>query len=79
MEDELSIRKRRLTRACDRCRVRKSDHDAEQGNRCSSCIAVESECTYVAPARKRGHKSNYVAGLVRRAGQLERIIKEVRK
>ncbi|KAK0204125.1 fungal-specific transcription factor domain-containing protein [Desarmillaria ectypa] len=117
MEDELSFRKRRMTRACDRCRVRKirCDHAAEQGNRCSSCVVTDAECTYATPAKasfslyceilrlittlvqKRGQKSNpkqnvdpassnfrrrknnasYVAGLVQRAEQLERTIKEL--
>ncbi|KAK0482261.1 fungal-specific transcription factor domain-containing protein [Armillaria novae-zelandiae] len=58
MEKELSIRKRRKTRACDRCRIRKirCNYAAEQGNHCSNCIVVDVECTYNAPTKKRGQK-----------------------
>ncbi|KAK0443809.1 fungal-specific transcription factor domain-containing protein [Armillaria borealis] len=60
MEKGMSIRKRRMTCACDRCRVRKirCKHAAEQGNRCLNCIAVDVECTYKAPTKKRGQKPN---------------------
>ncbi|KAK0200574.1 hypothetical protein DFS33DRAFT_1362689 [Desarmillaria ectypa] len=63
MEDELSITKRRMTRACDRCRVRKIKcYDiAEQGNHCLNCIVLGAECTYVAPTKKRGPKLNFTA------------------
>ncbi|KAK0192186.1 fungal-specific transcription factor domain-containing protein [Armillaria mellea] len=60
MEKGMSIRKRRKSRACDRCRVRKSDYAAEQGNRCFNCIAVDVECTYQAPTKKRGQKPKSV-------------------
>ncbi|KAK0202540.1 fungal-specific transcription factor domain-containing protein [Desarmillaria ectypa] len=59
MEDEASFNKRRMPRACDRCREKKIKwigDDVEQGNRCSNCIVVNVECTYAAPAKKRGHK-----------------------
>ncbi|KAK0215761.1 fungal-specific transcription factor domain-containing protein [Armillaria fumosa] len=62
MEKGLSIRKRRKTRACDRCRMRKirCNYAAEQGNPCLNCIAVDVECTYKAPAKKRGQKPKSV-------------------
>ncbi|KAK0451180.1 fungal-specific transcription factor domain-containing protein [Desarmillaria tabescens] len=59
MDDEVTVTKRRMTRACDRCRVRKIKcYDiAEQGNGCLNCIVLGAECTYMAPSKRRGPKS----------------------
>ncbi|KAK0472520.1 hypothetical protein IW261DRAFT_1507865 [Armillaria novae-zelandiae] len=93
MDDGLSLTKRRRTRACDRCRVRKSKffsvnryYIVEQGNHCLNCIVVGMECTYMAPTKanstaypklhKLKYTAGYVAGLERRAEQLERTLKE---
>ncbi|EGN92361.1 hypothetical protein SERLA73DRAFT_99356 [Serpula lacrymans var. lacrymans S7.3] len=47
-------KKRRIQRACDICRRKKSDGSQMPGNRCSNCIAYSFECTYVEAAKKRG-------------------------
>ncbi|PBK98741.1 hypothetical protein ARMGADRAFT_960391 [Armillaria gallica] len=62
MEKGMSIKKRRMTCACDRCRVRKirCNYATEQGNRCLNCIAVDVECTYKAPTKKRGQRPKSV-------------------
>ncbi|KAK0200554.1 fungal-specific transcription factor domain-containing protein [Desarmillaria ectypa] len=89
--DQLSITKR-MTRACDRCRVRKSYDVPEQGKRCINCIVLGIDCTYVTPIKasfaltvKSSNLSqllyrngiSYVAYLERRANQLERMLKEL--
>ncbi|KAK0443807.1 fungal-specific transcription factor domain-containing protein [Armillaria borealis] len=60
MEDKTPIKKRRLTYACDRCRLRKKKCDGVSGQsiRCSNCIAFDAECTYIIPTKKRGRKIN---------------------
>ncbi|KAJ7898465.1 fungal-specific transcription factor domain-containing protein [Mycena leptocephala] len=47
-------KKRRIQRACDICRRKKSDGAQMPGNRCSNCIAYSFECSYVEAAKKRG-------------------------
>ncbi|KAK0204277.1 fungal-specific transcription factor domain-containing protein [Desarmillaria ectypa] len=51
-------KKMRSTGACDRCRKRKvkCDSATAPGNRCSSCIAFEADCTHTNPFKKRGPK-----------------------
>ncbi|KAK0215758.1 fungal-specific transcription factor domain-containing protein [Armillaria fumosa] len=60
MKGKDPIKKRRLTHACDRCRLRKKKCDAVSGQsmRCSNCIAFDAECTYIIPTKKRGRKLN---------------------
>ncbi|PBK98738.1 hypothetical protein ARMGADRAFT_986628 [Armillaria gallica] len=60
MEDKAPIKKKRLTYACDRCRLRKKKCDGVSGQsiRCSNCIAFDAECTYIIPTKKRGRKIN---------------------
>ncbi|KAK0192183.1 fungal-specific transcription factor domain-containing protein [Armillaria mellea] len=52
------IKKTRLTRACDRCRLKKKKCDGISGQsiRCSNCITFDAECTYIIPTKKRGRK-----------------------
>lgn len=69
-------RKRRAprTRACDQCRRRKVRCDAAEvdGPRCSSCIAFDFECTYLAGTDKRFCDVDYVKNL-------EKELEEMRK
>ncbi|KAK0496384.1 fungal-specific transcription factor domain-containing protein [Armillaria luteobubalina] len=64
MKGKDPIKKRKLTHACDRCRLRKSDIVSGQSMRCSNCIAFDTECTYIIPTKassifiKRGRKLN---------------------
>ncbi|KAF9236278.1 fungal-specific transcription factor domain-containing protein [Melanogaster broomeanus] len=53
-------KKRRVQRACDICRRKKSDGSQMPGNRCTSCIAYNFECTYVEAAKKRGPPKGFV-------------------
>ncbi|KIJ14786.1 hypothetical protein PAXINDRAFT_78504 [Paxillus involutus ATCC 200175] len=43
---------RRVTRACDMCRRKKSDGIQIPGNRCSNCLPYNMGCTYVEAAEK---------------------------
>ncbi|KAL2849734.1 fungal-specific transcription factor domain-containing protein [Aspergillus pseudodeflectus] len=48
-----SLHANRSCRACDGCKVRKVKCDLATP-KCSSCIAVDINCTFTAPVRKRG-------------------------
>ncbi|KAK0482264.1 fungal-specific transcription factor domain-containing protein [Armillaria novae-zelandiae] len=68
------IKKRKLTHACDRCRLRKKKCDAVSGQsmRCSNCIAFDAECTYIIPTKKRGRKLNQESASVASASDTSR-------
>ncbi|KAH9847217.1 fungal-specific transcription factor domain-containing protein [Lenzites betulinus] len=48
-----NAKKRRIQRACDMCRRKKSDGAQMPGNRCSNCVSYRLECTYVEAAKVR--------------------------
>ncbi|KAJ7872895.1 hypothetical protein B0H14DRAFT_3131498, partial [Mycena olivaceomarginata] len=50
-EQELDRKRRRVQRACDFCRRRKSRCDGAQmaGNKCTSCLNAKIDCTYDTP------------------------------
>lgn len=61
--DEASGRARkRVSRACDRCRVKKDKCDGLKP-RCSPCTANNVECSYDPISKKRGLPEGYVRGL----------------
>ncbi|KAL4064599.1 fungal-specific transcription factor domain-containing protein [Scleroderma citrinum] len=70
-------KKRRVQRACDICRRKKSDGSQMPGNRCSNCIAYNFECTYMEAARKRGPPKGYVEGLENRLEKMEKLLQKV--
>ncbi|KAF8486393.1 fungal-specific transcription factor domain-containing protein [Russula ochroleuca] len=49
-----SAKKRRVQRACDVCRRKKSDGSQMPGNKCSNCAAYNFDCKYEEAAKKRG-------------------------
>ncbi|KAJ3796205.1 fungal-specific transcription factor domain-containing protein [Lentinula aff. detonsa] len=53
-----SSKKRRIQRACDICRRKKSDGIQLPGSQCSNCIAYNYDCTYVEAAKVRHVHSN---------------------
>ncbi|THV06403.1 hypothetical protein K435DRAFT_816004 [Dendrothele bispora CBS 962.96] len=67
-------KKRRIQRACDICRRKKSDGVQMPGNRCSNCIAYSFECTYVEAAKKRGPPKAYVESLENRLEKMEKLL-----
>ncbi|KAH6913531.1 fungal-specific transcription factor domain-containing protein [Coprinopsis sp. MPI-PUGE-AT-0042] len=68
-------KKRRIQRACDICRRKKSDGAQMPGNRCSNCISFNFECTYVEVAKKRGPPKGYVESLENRLKKLESLLR----
>ncbi|KAF9064495.1 fungal-specific transcription factor domain-containing protein [Rhodocollybia butyracea] len=64
-------KKRRIQRACDVCRRKKSDGVQMPGNRCSNCLAYKLDCTYVETARKRGPPKALVCILYRQFSYVE--------
>ncbi|KAJ7764189.1 fungal-specific transcription factor domain-containing protein [Mycena maculata] len=75
-------KKRRIERACDVCRRRKSRCDGSQvpGDRCTTCIDADLDCTYVEVATKRipGRMNTYVDSLETRLEQAEQLIRHLR-
>ncbi|KAF7312879.1 Zn(2)-C6 fungal-type domain-containing protein [Mycena kentingensis (nom. inval.)] len=74
-------KKRRIARACDVCRRRKSRCDGSQmeGDKCSTCIDANLECTYLEAATKRTPaRSNYIESLEARLERSEAQIRTLR-
>ncbi|RPD72366.1 hypothetical protein L226DRAFT_546928 [Lentinus tigrinus ALCF2SS1-7] len=46
-----NAKKRRIQRACDMCRRKKSDGAQMPNNRCSNCVSYRLECTYIEAAK----------------------------
>ncbi|KAF9507697.1 hypothetical protein BS47DRAFT_1377865 [Hydnum rufescens UP504] len=69
-------KKRKVQRACDLCRRKKVRCDGPQmpGNRCSNCISLSVECTYVSEAKKRGPPKGYVENLEGRLTKMEDLL-----
>ncbi|KIK82329.1 hypothetical protein PAXRUDRAFT_153943 [Paxillus rubicundulus Ve08.2h10] len=70
-------KKRRVERACDMCRRKKSDGNQMPDNRCSNCLAYNVECTYVEAAKKRGPPKGYVESLENRLEKMEKLLQRV--
>ncbi|KAG6370771.1 hypothetical protein JVT61DRAFT_10973 [Boletus reticuloceps] len=70
-------KKRRVQRACDTCRRKKSDGSQMPGNRCSNCIAYSFECSYIEAAKKRGPPKGYVESLENRLEKMEKLLQKV--
>ncbi|KAJ7749827.1 fungal-specific transcription factor domain-containing protein [Mycena maculata] len=74
-------KKRRIQRACDVCRRRKSRCDGSQmpGDKCSTCIDADLDCTYLEAATKRVPvRTNYVESLETRLEHAEALIRHLR-
>ncbi|KAL0564764.1 Gypsy retrotransposon integrase-like protein 1 [Marasmius crinis-equi] len=77
--DGAQAKKRRVQRACDVCRRKKIRCDGVQmpGNKCSSCLAYDLECTYMEAAKKRGPPKAYVEGLENRLEKMEKLLRQL--
>lgn len=60
--DTKGPRRKRVSRACDRCRTKKDKCDGARPS-CSACQATGQACSYDPNARKRGLPEGYVRGL----------------
>ncbi|KIM40781.1 hypothetical protein M413DRAFT_412939 [Hebeloma cylindrosporum] len=70
-------KKRRIQRACDICRRKKSDGVQMPGNNCSNCISCGLGCTYVEAAKKRGPPKGYVESLENKVEKLEKLLRRL--
>ncbi|KAF9533926.1 fungal-specific transcription factor domain-containing protein, partial [Crepidotus variabilis] len=70
-------KKRKIQRACDICRRKKSDGGQMPDNKCSNCIACAFDCTYVEAAKKRGPTKGYVEGLEIKVDKMEKLIRQL--
>ncbi|KAJ7610745.1 fungal-specific transcription factor domain-containing protein [Mycena polygramma] len=73
-------KKRRVQRACDVCRRRKSRCDGSQvpGDKCTICIEARLECTYIGAAPKRAGPEAYIASLEKRIAESEALVRRLR-
>ncbi|OJJ08439.1 hypothetical protein ASPVEDRAFT_143921 [Aspergillus versicolor CBS 583.65] len=60
--DPKAPRRKRVSRACDRCRSKKDKCDGLRPS-CSACLASGQTCSYDPHAKKRGLPEGYVRGL----------------
>lgn len=69
-------KRRKLMRACDHCRKKKTkcDSTAQSGKTCSNCRANKWDCTFIEDAEKRGIPKRYVEELEKRCRLLEQLI-----
>ncbi|KAL1710083.1 hypothetical protein EV121DRAFT_193598 [Schizophyllum commune] len=70
-------RKRKVDRACDFCRKRKSDGDKLSRKPCTNCIINNSSCTYQDTMKRQVFSKAYVESLEQRIEALERRNREL--
>ncbi|KAJ6499960.1 fungal-specific transcription factor domain-containing protein [Mycena vitilis] len=75
-----SSRTRKIDRACDACRRRKTKCDGPKmaNNVCTNCRSVSKSCTYLQASTPRGPPKAYVTALEDRLEQLDRLLNQVR-
>ena len=61
-QNEASKTRKRVSRACDRCRTKKDKCDGQRPS-CSACVAAGLACLYDPSTKKRGLPEGYVRGL----------------
>ncbi|KAJ7813924.1 fungal-specific transcription factor domain-containing protein [Mycena olivaceomarginata] len=76
-QELLRGKKRRLQRACDGCRRRKSDGSQRSGEKCTPCIEANLDCTYIATSVKRPPPKGYL-DLATRLETSEALVRQLR-
>ncbi|KIK97752.1 hypothetical protein PAXRUDRAFT_135686 [Paxillus rubicundulus Ve08.2h10] len=73
-------RKRKIERACDACRRRKTKCDGPNtpDNICTNCIQNRKTCSYVEASKPRGPPKAYITGLEDRLEKMEALLKRLR-
>ena len=61
-DDSRPVKRSRVSRACDQCRVSRDKCDGAQPT-CVTCRSQNLDCSYSGPAKKRGIQSNYLRTL----------------
>lgn len=56
------VKRKRVSRACDQCRLAREKCDGNQPT-CSTCIRSQRGCTYTATVKKRGIQPGYIRAL----------------
>ncbi|KAI0628218.1 fungal-specific transcription factor domain-containing protein [Trametes polyzona] len=71
---------RKVERACDHCRKRKSKCDGPQrsDNICSSCEANSRQCTYLEDSKPRGPSKSYILALEDRIHKTDMLLRRLR-
>ncbi|KAF8136834.1 fungal-specific transcription factor domain-containing protein [Mycena galopus ATCC 62051] len=75
-EKDFHRKKRRVQRACDFCRRRKSDGAQMPGNKCTTCLTANIECTYVENPVFR--PPSYIDSLESRLEHSEALVRKLR-
>ncbi|KAG7440028.1 uncharacterized protein BT62DRAFT_911669 [Guyanagaster necrorhizus] len=72
-------KKRKIDRACDACRRRKTKCDGPKmpDNVCTNCMQSRKACTYVEMSKPRGPPKAYVVGLEDRLEKMEDLLKRL--
>ncbi|PCH43649.1 hypothetical protein WOLCODRAFT_138497 [Wolfiporia cocos MD-104 SS10] len=78
--DEPKSKRRKIERACDFCRRRKTKCDGPrmQHNVCSNCLQTNRSCTYLETSKPRGPPKAYVVALEDRVEKMQALLKRLR-
>ncbi|KAF8482796.1 fungal-specific transcription factor domain-containing protein [Russula ochroleuca] len=73
-------KKRKVERACDGCRRRKTRCDGPKmpDNVCTNCVQNRKICTYVEASKPRGPPKAYITSLENRMEKMEALLKRLR-
>lgn len=77
---QLAYKKRKIERACDACRRRKTKCDGPHmpDNVCTNCVQNRKTCSYVEASKPRGPPKAYITGLEDRLERMEALLKRLR-
>ncbi|KAJ2702754.1 hypothetical protein H4218_000684 [Coemansia sp. IMI 209128] len=67
-------KRQRVSRACDRCRRKKTKCDAKRPT-CTHCQAISASCTYLDAAKKRGPPKGYIEVIENRLHKVEELLR----
>ncbi|KAJ2335552.1 hypothetical protein GGH92_007998, partial [Coemansia sp. RSA 2673] len=73
---DLDPKRQRVSRACDRCRRKKTKCDAKRPV-CSHCQAISASCTYLDAAKKRGPPKGYIEVIENRLHKVEELLRDL--
>ncbi|KAG2150388.1 fungal-specific transcription factor domain-containing protein [Suillus clintonianus] len=78
--DQGAYKKRKIERACDACRRRKTKCDGPRmpDNICTNCVQNRKTCSYIEASKPRGPPKAYITGLEDRLERMEALLKRLR-
>ncbi|KZT11021.1 uncharacterized protein LAESUDRAFT_644067 [Laetiporus sulphureus 93-53] len=78
--DERKLKKRKIERACDFCRRRKTKCDGPKmkDNVCTNCVQTGRSCTYIESSKPRGPPKAYITALEDRVEKMEVLLRRLR-